>query len=104
MLLDEPAVGVLASDSNLWRTRHLKIRAGALREKIAPFEWEALHIEGRVNTADVGTKVLTSSAIQRRPGPGPFAQAGVGPHEASPPLGDTVPQELCKLQPVPGHC
>ena len=57
------AIGVLAADTNSWRTRHLKIRAGALREKVALFQWEVMHLEGASNTADIGTKPLQAPRL-----------------------------------------
>ncbi|CAE7205329.1 GIP [Symbiodinium sp. CCMP2592] len=59
------AIGILAADTNSWRTRHLKIRAGALREKVALFEWEVLHLDGQHNTADIGTKILQQPRVER---------------------------------------
>ena len=57
------AIGILVCDASSWRTRHLRIRANALREKIANFEWEAAHTSGEYNIADAGTKVLTKGRL-----------------------------------------
>ena len=57
------AIGVLACDASSWRTRRLRIRAGALREKIANFEWDAVHTSGEYNVADAGTKVLSKGRL-----------------------------------------
>ena len=57
------AIGILVCDASSWRTRHLRIRASALREKIANFEWEAVHTSGEFNIADAGTKVLSKGRL-----------------------------------------
>ena len=56
---DNAAAVILASsEAANWRTRHLKIRASALRERIESHEWEVRHIPGESNPSDIGTKVL----------------------------------------------
>ena len=57
------AIGILVCDASSWRTRHLRIRANALRERIENFEWEAAHTSGEYNIADAGTKVLSKGRL-----------------------------------------
>ena len=55
------AIGILTCDASSWRTRHLRIRANALRERVSNFEWEAAHISGEFNPA--GTTTLSKSRL-----------------------------------------
>ena len=62
---DNSAAVLLASaESSAWRTRHLRIRASVLREKVATNQWEVHHVPGARNPADVGTKVLPASRME----------------------------------------
>ena len=79
------AIGILSCDSSSWRTRHLKIRANALREKIADFLWEAQHVSGEYNCADIGTKTLQFSRLSWL-----RALLGMAPAGGSPTTGQGV--------------
>ena len=41
----------------------MKIRTGALKEKISLFEWEGVPTEGQLDIADVGTKTLVQQRM-----------------------------------------
>ena len=62
---DNSAAVLLASaESSAWRTRHLRIRANVLREKVAANLWEVRHVPGARNPADIGTKVLPAGRLE----------------------------------------
>ena len=58
------AVLLASSECSAWRTRHLRIRANVLREKVAAHQWEVYHVPGARNPADIGTKVLPGSRLE----------------------------------------
>ena len=55
----QAALSVCRCSAGSWRTRHLRIRGGLVRE-LDQSDWDSYHIEGAVMTADVGTKALGS--------------------------------------------
>ena len=58
--LNDNAAAILLASTEIssWRTRHLRIRANVLREKVCQNEWCVEHVPGDENVADVGTKTL----------------------------------------------
>ena len=58
------AVLLASAESSAWRTRHLRIRANTLREKVAANLWEVRHVPGARNPADIGTKVLPGGRLE----------------------------------------
>ena len=50
------ATSMLQGGAGSWRTRHLKVRSGYLREQVSQGLLEVLHTEGRYQSADLGTK------------------------------------------------
>ena len=57
------AILLACSEAASWRTRHLKIRANVLRERVQAHLWEPHHVAGQFNLADIGTKVLQASRL-----------------------------------------
>ena len=58
------AINLLAEESGVWRTRHLRLRAHNLRWRITRLDWRVAHCPGAVMIADIGTKPL--SAVRLR--------------------------------------
>ena len=56
-------VTILSSPQTCWRTRHLRIRSGALRERIPLGMWHVHHLEVVHSAADLGTKALTAPRV-----------------------------------------
>ena len=48
---------MLQGGAGSWRTRHLKVRSGYLREQVTQGLLEVFHTEGRYQLADLGTKM-----------------------------------------------
>ena len=48
----------IAHESGSWRTRHLRKRAIALRDRVLSGDWLIRHLPGSQMPADMGTKVL----------------------------------------------
>ena len=51
------ATSMLQGGAGSWRTRHLKVRSGYLREQVSQGLLEVFHTEGRYQLADLGTKM-----------------------------------------------
>ena len=59
LLVDNTAAVGLCTDSpGTWRTRHLRVRAGALREAVREGQLVVSHIAGAYQKADLGTKAF----------------------------------------------
>ena len=56
----QAALAVCRCAAGSWRTRHLRIRGNMIRELLDQEDWDSFHIDGRVMTADVGTKALAA--------------------------------------------
>ncbi|CAE7283572.1 RE1 [Symbiodinium sp. CCMP2592] len=54
----QAALAVCRCAAGSWRTRHLRIRGHMIRELLEQDDWQCYHIDGKVMTADVGTKAL----------------------------------------------
>ena len=54
------AISLVNNEGGAWRTRHLKMRAQAARERRETGAWLFAHVAGRHNAADIGTKVLAA--------------------------------------------
>ena len=52
----QAALAVCRCAAGSWRTRHLRIRGHMIRELLEQEDWQSYHIDGKVMTADVGTK------------------------------------------------
>ena len=48
-----------------WRSRHLRIRAAAGRERIQVGTWHVMHISGEYQVADLATKPLSASRLEQ---------------------------------------
>ena len=65
LLVDYTAAITLASQDNAsWRTRHLKLRANWLRERVQEGDFEPQHCRGEDQLADVITKVVPSRRME----------------------------------------
>ncbi|CAE7940779.1 RE1, partial [Symbiodinium sp. KB8] len=60
----QAALSVCRCAAGSWRTRHLRIRGNMVRELLDQEDWASYHIEGRVMTADVGTKALAADRFR----------------------------------------
>ena len=56
----QAALAVCRSAAGSWRTRHLRIRGNMVRELLEDPSWTALHIDGKMMPADLGTKALAA--------------------------------------------
>ena len=56
----QAALAVCRCAAGSWRTRHLRIRGNMIRELLDQEDWDSYHIDGRVMTADIGTKALAA--------------------------------------------
>ena len=56
----QAALAVCRSAAGSWRTRHLRIRGNMIRELLEDPSWAALHVDGKVMPADLGTKALSA--------------------------------------------
>ena len=56
---NQAAVALLGEGPTTWRTRHLKVRAAALRWRLTRLDWRAVFIPGAYQIADLGTKALS---------------------------------------------
>eukprot|EP00438_Fugacium_kawagutii_P013281 Skav218312 [mRNA] locus=scaffold2388:319282:320835:- [translate_table: standard] len=52
------ALAIISGDSGSWRTRHLRKRAQALRNRVLCADWLIRHLPGKEMPADIGTKIL----------------------------------------------
>ncbi|OLQ15439.1 Retrovirus-related Pol polyprotein from transposon TNT 1-94 [Symbiodinium microadriaticum] len=60
----QAALAVCRCAAGSWRTRHLRIRGNLIRELLDQEDWVSFHIDGRVMTADVGTKALAADRFR----------------------------------------
>ena len=62
------AISILEKPDGPWRTRHLRLRANYLKEKLRhqPEEWKIRHQKGSTLVADLLTKPITQVAVWRR--------------------------------------
>ncbi|CAE7275094.1 RE1, partial [Symbiodinium natans] len=56
---------LIALPAGSWRTRHLRLRARRLHERIENEELQCFHLSGEVMTADLLTKSLSSQRMQK---------------------------------------
>ena len=61
---NQASVSIVSFDSGSWRTRHLRVRAHALRERITDARWSLTHLKGEWMIADVATKSLIWSRVR----------------------------------------
>ena len=65
LLVDnQAAVALLGEGPVSWRTRHVKLRAQALRWRLTRLDWRACFIPGAVQIADLGTKPLAQQRME----------------------------------------
>jgi hypothetical protein len=58
------ALAVISGEGGNWKSRHLKMRAAGIRERVESKAWEIYHIAGKYNTSDLGTKALQGPRIR----------------------------------------
>ena len=63
-IVNQAAVALLGEGATSWRTRHLKVRAAALRWRLTRLDWRACFIPGAIQVADLGTKPLAQQRMQ----------------------------------------
>eukprot|EP00435_Cladocopium_sp_Y103_P020757 s3627_g5.t1 len=61
----QAAVSILTNEGGNWRTCHLRMRAAAARQAIARGDWALQHQIGESMIADVGTKALASTRLEK---------------------------------------
>ena len=61
-------ISILQNPDGSWRTRHLRLRANCLREKLRhdPERWKLRHMRGTLLVADLLTKPVTQSSLWKR--------------------------------------
>ena len=59
------ALSITTGDSGAWKTRHLRLKAAALKWRVQQGDWVVKHRPGDQMPADAGTKVLTVEKFQR---------------------------------------
>ncbi|CAJ1376698.1 unnamed protein product [Effrenium voratum] len=91
------AITIIESADGPWRTRHLRLRAEVLREKVKCGRWAVRHLPGTRLVADYLTKAMTAKAQW----PKFYELAGMimaEPDEVEPPAENIAPQNLSKLK------
>ncbi|CAE7943445.1 unnamed protein product, partial [Symbiodinium sp. KB8] len=79
----QAALAVCRCAAGSWRTRHLRIRGNMIRELLDQEDWTSFHIDGRVMTADVGTKPLAADRFHMLVGRMQMSRIRVSPETAS---------------------
>lgn len=64
VFVDNMAAINLLTESGVWRTRHLRLRAHHMRWRIHRTDWKIAHCPGSVMIADIGTKSLSANRIK----------------------------------------
>ncbi|CAE6951085.1 GIP, partial [Symbiodinium sp. CCMP2592] len=62
---NQAAVGLTTESSGTWKTRHLRVRAFALREAVRQEELRISHIEGLRQLGDLGTKCFHKPRLEQ---------------------------------------
>ena len=52
------SISIASFESGNWRTRHLRVRSQAFRERLQSGKWHLSHLKGEHMLADIATKVL----------------------------------------------
>ena len=58
------SIAIASGPPTSWRTRHLRLRAAALRERLEAGEWSVQHLSGEFFAADLFTKALPAQRFQ----------------------------------------
>ena len=90
----QAALAVCRCAAGSWRTRHLRIRGNMVRELLDQEDWTSFHIDGRVMTADVGTKPLAADRFHMLVGRMQMSRIRVSPETAS--KAKAVPPQVVK--------
>ena len=64
MIDNQAAVSLLGEGPVSWRTRHLKLRAQALRWRLTRLDWRVCFIPGSLQVADLATKPLAQQRMR----------------------------------------
>ena len=67
-IVSASAISILQNPDGSWRTRHLRLRANCLRERLRQDEehWKLRHVRGTLLIADLLTKAVTQLGSRRR--------------------------------------
>ncbi|CAE7290043.1 RE1 [Symbiodinium sp. CCMP2592] len=58
------SISIASFESGNWRTRHLRVRSQALRERLQSGKWHLSHLKGEHMLADIATKVLPWARVR----------------------------------------
>ena len=61
----QSAISILTTEGGNWRTRHLKMRSSYARQAVLRGEWNVGHKSGEIMIADLGTKPLSSTRLEK---------------------------------------
>ena len=61
---NQAAVGLTTESCGTWKTRHLRVRAFALREAVRLEELRISHVEGKLQLGDLGTKCFHKPRLE----------------------------------------
>ena len=61
---NQAAVRIIAQEGGSWRTRHLRVRSAAIKEKIEREELEVKHVAGKVQLGDLNTKTHPRARLE----------------------------------------
>ena len=53
---NKAALQIIQNDGGSWRTRHLRVRSAAIKDRADKGQLEAVHTPGKVQLADLNTK------------------------------------------------
>ena len=61
---NQACVAIVSGPPTSWRSRHLRLRAAALRERLDSGQWTLVHLPGQLLPADLLTKALGVTRFQ----------------------------------------
>ena len=60
---DMAAISIIQNPDGPWRTRHLRLRASVLKERLQEGSWRIFHLDGKRLIADVFTKAIVDKNV-----------------------------------------
>ena len=57
------AISIIQNPDGPWRTRHLRLRASVLKERLQEGSWRIFHLDGKRLIADVFTKAIVDKNV-----------------------------------------
>ena len=57
------AISIIQNPDGPWRTRHLRLRASVLKERLREGSWRIFHLDGKRLIADVFTKAIVDKNV-----------------------------------------